>query len=95
VANGPPVPPIYFLEGTGFTIEQLTYWNLSLTPPIAIARWLSRRQIAREAARSDLRPLPRFLNAALKALATLELRASRHLSLPFGTSVFAVARKHG
>jgi SAM-dependent methyltransferase len=83
------------LEGAGFTIEQLTYWNASLTPPIAVARWLSRPQIARETARSDLRPLPRFLNTALKALATLELRASRHLSLPFGTSVFAVARKHG
>jgi hypothetical protein len=28
-------------------------------------------------------------------VAALELTASRHLSLPFGTSLFAVARKHG
>ena len=83
------------LEGAGFTIEHLTYWNLTLTPPIALARRLSRRQIGREAVRSDLHPLPPFLNTVLKALATLELRASRHLSLPFGTSVLAVARKHG
>ena len=83
------------LEGAGFTIEHLTYWNLSLAPPIALARRLSRRQIERQAVRSDFRPLPRFVNSALKSLAALELRAGRHLSLPFGTSVFAVARKHG
>ena len=83
------------LEGAGFVIERLTYWNLSLTPPIALARWLSRRRIAREEARSDFRPLPAFVNTTLKGIAALELRLSRHLSLPFGTSVLAVARKHG
>jgi ubiquinone/menaquinone biosynthesis C-methylase UbiE len=83
------------LEGAGFVIERLTYWNLSLMPPIALARWLSRRRIARDEACSDFRPLPSFVNTALKGIATLELSASRHLSLPFGTSVLAVARKHG
>jgi ubiquinone/menaquinone biosynthesis C-methylase UbiE len=83
------------LEGAGFVVERLTYWNLSLTPPIALARWLSRRRIARDEARSDFRPLPAFLNTALRGIAALELSASRHLSLPFGTSVLAVARKHG
>ena len=83
------------LEGAGFAIERLTYWNATLTPPIALFRWLSRRRLDPEGARSDFRPLPSFLNAALARLAALELTASRHLSLPFGTSVFAVARKHG
>ncbi|HEX4631920.1 MAG TPA: class I SAM-dependent methyltransferase [Chthoniobacterales bacterium] len=83
------------LEGAGFDIERLTYWNLSLMPPIAMARWLSRRRIARDEARSDFRPLPALVNTALKGIAALELSASRHLSLPFGTSVLAVARKHG
>lgn len=83
------------LEGAGLMIERLTYWNATLTPPIAVIRWLSRRQLAQEEVRSDFRPLPSFLNSALRRLATLELTASRHLSLPFGTSVFAVARKHG
>ena len=83
------------LEGAGFIIERLTYWNLSLMPPITLARWLSRRRIARDEARSDFRPLPAFVNTALKGIAALELSASRHLSLPFGTSVLAVARKHG
>ena len=83
------------LEGSGLTVERLTYWNATLTPPIAVVRRLSRRRLANEEARSDFRPLSPFVNSALKGLAALELRASRHLSLPFGTSVFAVARKHG
>jgi SAM-dependent methyltransferase len=83
------------LEGANFTIERLTYWNFTLTPPIALMRWFSRRRLDREPARSDFRTLPALANSALKALAALELSASRHLSLPFGTSVLAVARKHG
>lgn len=83
------------LEGPDFVVERLTYWNTTLTPSIALIRWLSRRRLAREPARSDFRPLPSVVNAALARLAALELTASRHLSLPFGTSVLAVARKHG
>jgi hypothetical protein len=76
-------------------VERITYWNATLTPPIALVRWLSRRRLAQEEARSDFRPLPSFINTGLTGLAALELKASRHVSLPFGTSVFAVARKHG
>lgn len=83
------------LEGANFEVERVTYWNFSLTPPIAFLRWLSRRRLAAGEARSDFRPLPTFANTFLKRLTALELTASRHLSLPFGTSVFAVARKHG
>jgi SAM-dependent methyltransferase len=86
------------LEGTGFEIERLTYWNATLMPPIALVRWLSRMRLARGPAevRSDFRPLPAPVNTMLRGVAALELNASRHLSLPFGTSVFAVARKkHG
>jgi ubiquinone/menaquinone biosynthesis C-methylase UbiE len=85
------------LEGAGFQIERLTYWNSTLMPPIALVRWLSRMRLARapEAARSDFRPLPSPVNTMLKRVAALELSASRRLSLPFGTSVFAIAEKHG
>jgi SAM-dependent methyltransferase len=83
------------LEGAGFRFERLTYWNLTLAPPIALLRWVSRlRASSINAPRSDFRPLPLFVNATLRRLAVLELSASRHLSLPFGTSVLAVARKH-
>ena len=85
------------LEGAGLEIERLTHWNTTLMPPIALVRWLSRIRVARapDQARSDFRPLPSFANEILKRVATLELAASRHLSLPFGTSIFAIARKHG
>ncbi len=85
------------LEGGGFQIERLTYWNAMMMPPIALVRWLSRMHAARAPndASSDFRPLPAFVNMMLKRVAALELSASRHLSLPFGTSVFAIARKHG
>ena len=83
------------LAGANFQIERLTYWNASFMPPIALLRWLSRLRPSLKAPRSDFRPLPLFVNAALRRLAVLELSASRHLSLPFGTSVLAVARKHG
>jgi ubiquinone/menaquinone biosynthesis C-methylase UbiE len=73
------------LEGANFQIERVTYWNALLTPPIALLRWFSRMRLHREQPRSDFRPLP----------PALELTASRHLSLPFGTSLLAVARKHG
>lgn len=83
------------LEGANFEVERLTYWNAAFTPPIALVRWFSRRGLRREEARSDFRPLPRFVNTTLKRVAALELSATRHLSLPFGSSLFAVARKHG
>jgi SAM-dependent methyltransferase len=82
------------LEGANLEVERVSYWNAILTPPIALLRWLSRGRPSAEE-RSDFRPLPSFVNTALRTLAALELSASRHLSLPFGTSVFAVARKHG
>jgi ubiquinone/menaquinone biosynthesis C-methylase UbiE len=83
------------LKGAKFQVETVTYWNAVFTPPIALLRWLSRMRLQREQPRSDFRPLPPFVNATLKRVAALELTASRHLSLPFGTSLFAVARKHG
>jgi ubiquinone/menaquinone biosynthesis C-methylase UbiE len=83
------------LEGAHFNVERLSYWNATLTPPIALIRWLSRRRPSADKPRSDFRPLPRFLNSTLKRIAALELSASGHISLPFGTSLFAVARKNG
>lgn len=83
------------LEGGHFHVETLSYWNATLTPPIALVRWLSRRGPGADKPRSDFRPLPRILNSMLQRIAALELSASRHISLPFGTSLFAVARKNG
>ena len=83
------------LVGANFRIERLSYWNATFTPPIALLRWLSRWRAQGGGLRSDFGSLPAFLNSLLKSVAALELRASRHVSLPFGTSLFAVARKNG
>jgi ubiquinone/menaquinone biosynthesis C-methylase UbiE len=83
------------LEAANFEIETLTYWNAAFTLPIALLRWFSRLAPRGESRQSDFRQLPPPLNFGLKAVAALELSASRHLSLPFGTSVFAIAQKHG
>jgi SAM-dependent methyltransferase len=84
------------LDGAHFRVERLSYWNATFTPPIALIRWLSRaRSRQNEPPRSDFRAVPPLLNSVLRRVAALELNASRHVSLPFGTSLFAVARKNG
>lgn len=81
------------LTAGGFAVERMTYWNALLMPPVALARWNSRRRPP-ENARSDFRPLPNALNDTLREIALLELNFSRYLALPFGTSLFAVARRN-
>ncbi|HEX8680180.1 MAG TPA: hypothetical protein VF683_09485, partial [Chthoniobacterales bacterium] len=76
-----------------FTLEHSTYWNMSLLPAVAAVRWVSRGRAHQPQVESDLKPMPRPLNAALAALAKAELALSRRVPLPFGTSLFAVARK--
>ncbi|MFL6568005.1 MAG: class I SAM-dependent methyltransferase, partial [Chthoniobacterales bacterium] len=63
-----------------------------LTIPIALVRYASRRKVE-SGAHSDLRPVWPPLNALLTGLTKAELAISRAIPLPFGSSVFAVARK--
>lgn len=81
------------LRKVGFTIRSITYWNMSLLPAIAVARWASRSRAQQPSVRSDLAPMWPPLNRALTSLATAELGVSSHVSLPFGTSLFAVVQK--
>lgn len=81
------------LRDAGFTIEKLTYWNMSLMPAVALVRWASRRKAHSVDVKSDLAPMSPPINSALSVLARAELALSRHVSLPFGTSIFAVAHK--
>lgn len=76
------------LEATGFRIEQLTYWNMFLLPMVAIVRWASRGQ-----SHSDLSPPSRPVNKILTGLTQFEIALGRHFLLPFGSSLFAIARK--
>ena len=81
------------LRGAGFRIRSLSYWNMTLMPAVAAVRWASRRRAQQPNVRSDLAPMWPPLNALLSAIAQLELAISRQVSLPFGTSLFAIAEK--
>lgn len=82
------------LREAGFQIEHCTYWNMLLTIPIALIRLASRCQMsAKSEVHSDLRPVWPPLNALLTRLTKAELALSRSVPLPFGSSVFAGARK--
>ena len=83
------------LVGSSLHVERLSYWNATFTPPIALFRWFSRVCPRPDRPRSDFRSLPPLLNSIFKSVAALELTASRYVSLPFGTSLFAIARKNG
>jgi hypothetical protein len=80
------------LRGAGFAVLRVTYWNAILLPLL-----LARRRLWRRAAglppRSDLTVLPEKLNALLSATLDLERFLLSRVDLPFGSSVFAVARK--
>lgn len=84
----------HLLDGHGLCCELSHYWNAWLFLPLLVWRWLSRRPSEkREALSSDLALPPAWLNRVLSAGAKVDARLCRALCLPFGSSVFAVARK--
>ena len=80
------------LEEAGFEPLRITYLNTLLFPPIVLLRQLQ-NALAPTRAVSDVRPTPEPLNALLLGVLRLEKRLLRFTDLPFGVSVFAVARK--
>lgn len=81
---------VALLQSHEFEVDYATYWNASMFPAVATVRWLSRSQ---STARSDFTRLPSVVNSVLREIAVTELRAARFCSLPFCTSVFAVAHR--
>jgi hypothetical protein len=78
------------LEGEGLEVARLTYANTLLFPVIAARRTLD-RLLHRHG--SDVGFLPPPLEWTFRNLLGVEARLVRHLALPIGASVFAVARK--
>jgi SAM-dependent methyltransferase len=85
------------LTGLGLQVELLTYRLCLLFPLVVLSRLprLVRPREAPAAARSDLHrePHPRVNGALLAALRAENAAILRGARLPFGSSVFAVARK--
>ena len=80
------------LEEAGFEPLRITYLNTLLFPPIVLLRQLQ-NALAPDRAVSDVRPTPEPLNAVLLSALRIEKKLLRFTDLPFGVSLFAVARK--
>ena len=82
------------LKSAGLTVDRLTHFSTALFPVIAAVRLMRKvRHGNGHMQRSDLRPMPRWLDGGLLAVAMTERRVVRHLNLPFGSSILGVARQ--
>ena len=81
------------LVESGFAVNWITYWNSILFPFLMFWRPVSRLFCDESQPLSDLRPLPAFANDMLTWLVVKEEKLSTYISLPFGSSVFALAEK--
>jgi len=81
------------LDAAGLRVRRTTYVNALLFP--AAAAWRMAHKTVRPDAveRSDVRPVSRPLNAALRLALSLEAPVVRVGDLPFGLSVVGVAEK--
>lgn len=77
------------LTRAGFTVTRTEYWNSLLFPLMVLQRQL----VGRHQTRSDVHPLPPWLNASLFQMLDLERRLG--IQLPFGGSVWAWATRPG
>jgi SAM-dependent methyltransferase len=81
------------LNRAGFAVQRLSYWNALLTVPGFMLQ-MAERAFGRSTRGSDTGGLvqpPAAVNELLYRTIALENLALRHIDLPFGTSVFAVA----
>lgn len=75
-------------------VEMIHYWNAWLYLPLFLWRWRSRFcRGAGNAVRSDMRLLPPTLNRMMSRVGMWDAWLCRGLHLPFGSSLFTVARK--
>jgi 2-polyprenyl-3-methyl-5-hydroxy-6-metoxy-1,4-benzoquinol methylase len=84
------------LRAAGFEVKVLTHFMSPLVPPLLLARLLGRlffgRKRARERRDAELRVSP-ALNAMLGPVLSVERAVLRHVSLPFGSSILALAAR--
>jgi len=79
------------LDKAGFHVQLITYRNTFLFPAAIIARLISKK---RHNIKSDLFHLPRWINRLFHGMLILESGLILNgMTLPFGLSVFCIARK--
>jgi SAM-dependent methyltransferase len=77
----------------GFKIERITYRNSFLFPLVMIYRILKKNSKTADESKSDLRPLPTFVNKTLIELLKIENSILNKFNFPFGSSIFCIAYK--
>jgi 2-polyprenyl-3-methyl-5-hydroxy-6-metoxy-1,4-benzoquinol methylase len=80
------------LNAAGLDVLRITYLNTLLFPPIVLLRRFQRATMPGYAA-SDVRATPEPLNALLLGVLRVEKQLVQVMDLPFGVSIFAIARK--
>ncbi len=80
------------LQGAGFEVTTLSYCNSWLFPPAVLVR-LVRKCLPKGRAGTELALPPAPLNALLAMVFASERHLLRHMTLPFGISLLAIARK--
>jgi SAM-dependent methyltransferase len=81
------------IEGAGFHLERLSYYNSLLLPAVFGARLLRRRLARKGDRRSDFRIGNDWINSRLADLFGAERHLLRRCNLPLGVSLIAVASK--
>jgi ubiquinone/menaquinone biosynthesis C-methylase UbiE len=90
------------LERHGFRVLRISYNNFFIFPLAAGVILLRRGRAEPELAsphfddrsyQVEMEPAPPLLNAVLTAVGKIETALMRHISLPFGTSIIAIAEK--
>lgn len=81
------------IRESGLRLVRLSYFNMFLFPAVLLARLIRRPVSGAPQGRSDFRSTPGPINGSLAALFGSERFLLRHVNLPFGVSLLAVARK--
>ena len=82
------------LRAAGFAVERMTYANTVLFPLAALKR-LADRALRAGRRTSDLESGFGWIGLVFRTILVLEARLIRHVDLPFGLTLVALARKDG
>jgi SAM-dependent methyltransferase len=80
------------LEGVGFIVERITYWNAFFFPLVAFFRIIT-KILKPNNHKSDLRALPQPINRLLTKIIIFEAKLLRKINFPYGLSIICVAKK--
>lgn len=82
------------LARAGFEVRRMTYTNATILPLVAGVR-LAQRLAGHAASSQEISTPPAPINAALTGLLAVESAALRFVTMPFGSSLLALAQKRG